>query len=107
MKKIRIIDIDGFKYDYLEHAPYLKSLTEQYQHGKVTVPLGFWGAMDVFFNGKTDLLGFFYYTPNSSWKSSLTTTNLIFSSFNLISGKAYIRILDSGKRRRHFPSQLP
>ncbi len=69
MKKIKIINVDGFKYSYLEHAPYLKSLTEKYQHGKVIIPFGFWGAMDVFFNGKSDILSFFHYSDNSSWKS--------------------------------------
>ncbi len=63
-----VILLDAFKEEYLKYAPYLNSLTKHYQHGSLETPLGFWGAMDTFFNGKSNVLSFFYYTEDSSWK---------------------------------------
>ncbi len=66
MKKIKIICIDAFKPSYLEQAPYLKSLTENNQHGELKCPIGFWGGMETFFKSSSDALAFFYYSENSS-----------------------------------------
>jgi len=65
---MKILCLDAFKPSYLEYAPYLRSLTEKYQHGELETPLGFWGAMEVFFKGKSDTLAFFYRSNNSSLK---------------------------------------
>lgn len=65
---MKIICIDAFMLEYLEYAPYLRSLTEKYQHGKLKVPIGYEGGMDIFFNGKSDILAFFYRSENSSLK---------------------------------------
>jgi hypothetical protein len=65
---MRIIMIDGFKPEYLEHAPYLSSLTRKFQWGNLEMPLGFEGGMKTFFYGKNDMLAFFYRTENSSLK---------------------------------------
>lgn len=65
---MKIICIDSFKEEYLEHAPYLKSLTKDCQHGSLKVPVGFWGGMETFSKGESDILAFFYYSENSSLK---------------------------------------
>ena len=68
MKKLKVICIDSFKLDYLEHAPYLKSLTGNNQYGSLKVPIGFWGGMETFFKGKSDAISFYFHTKNSSFK---------------------------------------
>jgi len=65
---MRVICIDSFKLEYLEYAPYLKSLTEKYQYGELKVPVGFEGGMEKFFKGKSDILAMFYKSENSSLK---------------------------------------
>jgi len=65
---MKIICLDAFKPSYLEHAPYLRSLTKKYQHGELETPLGFWGGMETFFKGKSDILAFFHHSSNSSLK---------------------------------------
>ena len=74
MKKTKIICIDAFKPCYLEHAPYLRSLTESNQYGELKCPIGFWGGMETFFKGSSNILAFFYYSENSSlkWVKNLT-----------------------------------
>lgn len=66
--------IDSFKFEYLEHAPFLKKLTETNQYGEVEMPLGFEGGMKTFFYGKNDLLAFFYKENNSKlrWTKKFT-----------------------------------
>lgn len=63
---MRILFIDGFKPSYLEYAPYLRSLTEHYQHGHVITPLGYWGAMETFYKGRSDTLAFYCRNKKSS-----------------------------------------
>lgn len=65
---MKVVCLDAFNPSYLEYAPYLKSLTEKYQHGELEIPLGFWGANEVFFKGKSDTLAFFYHSLESSLK---------------------------------------
>ena len=65
---MKVICIDAFKLEYLEFAPFLKSLTEKNQYGKLKVPLGYEGGMDIFFNGRSDILAMFYKSENSSLK---------------------------------------
>ena len=60
--------LDSFKPEYIKHTTYLKKAIKKYQHGELETPLGFWGGMDIFFNGDSNKLAFFYYTDNSSWK---------------------------------------
>lgn len=62
----KIICIDSFKPSYLEYAPFLSSLTKNYQHGELRVPIGFWGGMEMFFKGESNTLAFYYYSDNSS-----------------------------------------
>jgi hypothetical protein len=66
--KIKILMIDAFKPEYLEHAPYLKSLTMKNQWGELIMPTGFWGGMKWFFNGENDIKAFFFRSQNSSLK---------------------------------------
>lgn len=63
---VKIICIDSFKLSYLEYAPFLKSLTKNYQYGELKVPVGFWGGMETFFKGKSGALAFYYYSNKSS-----------------------------------------
>jgi hypothetical protein len=66
MKKLRVIMIDGFKEDYLKYAPYLKSLTNRLQWGYLEMPPGHWGGVEIFFNGKSNILAVFCKSKNSS-----------------------------------------
>jgi hypothetical protein len=59
MKKTKVILIDAFKPEYLEHAPYLRSLCESNQHGDLDMGIGHWRGVDVLFNGKSDIIGNF------------------------------------------------
>lgn len=60
MKKLKIIMIDAFKPIYLEHAPYLKALTKEYQHGELDMGLGHWRGVQILFEGKSDIIATFY-----------------------------------------------
>lgn len=66
MKKLKIIMIDAFKSSYLEHAPYLKSLTEKYQYGELDMGLGHWRGVEVLFQGKSDTISVFYKNNENS-----------------------------------------
>lgn len=63
---MKVIMIDGFKPEYLEYAPYLKSLTEKYQWGELDVGVGHWGVEETLFFGKSDKLALFCKKENSS-----------------------------------------
>jgi len=65
---MKIIMIDSFKPEYLEHTRFLKSLTEKKEWGELEMPLGFEGGMRTFFYGKNDMLAFFYKSENSKLK---------------------------------------
>jgi hypothetical protein len=52
--------IDGFKQEYLESAPYLKSLTKKNMWGSLEMPPGHWGALEIFFKGYSTKLALFY-----------------------------------------------
>lgn len=65
MKKI--IMVDAFKPEYLEYAPYLRSLTKKYMYGRIKVPTGFICGMDIFFHGKSDILAKFRRSDNLKW----------------------------------------
>ncbi len=65
---MKIVCVDSFKFEYLRYAPYLKSLSERYAHGRLKTCLGFWGGMETFFKGRSDILAFFYYSERSSWR---------------------------------------
>lgn len=64
--KIKIIMIDAFKEEYLEHAPYLSSLTRKYQWGELKMPAGHWGGVEIFFHGKSEKLALFHKKEKSS-----------------------------------------
>ena len=70
----KIICIDSFKPSYLEYAPFLSSLTKNYQHGELKVPIGFWGGMETFFKGESNTLAFYYHSIDSSlrWTKRFT-----------------------------------
>ena len=68
MKKFKIVMIDAFKPKYLEYAPYLSSLTKNYQWGELEMPIGHGGGMEIFFKGKSTMLATFYKKENSSLK---------------------------------------
>ena len=64
-----VVMLDSLKTEYAKnYTTYLKECTGKYQHGRLETPLGFWGGMDTFFHGKSNILAFFYYTKNSSWR---------------------------------------
>ena len=91
---MKIVCIDSFKEEYLEYAPYLKSLTEKYQYGSLKVPVGFWGGMETFSKGNSDILAFFYYSENSSlrWTKYFRflgkfLLNCLINSIRLIKGE--------------------
>ncbi|MBU0894309.1 MAG: alkaline phosphatase family protein [Nanoarchaeota archaeon] len=63
---MKIIMIDGFRPDYLKHAPYLDSLTKKYIWGELEMPPGHWGGMEIFFKGRSNKLSLFYRTGHSS-----------------------------------------
>lgn len=58
--------IDAFKPGYLEHAPYLKSLTEKYQYGELDMGIGHWRGVEVLFKGKSDIISVFYKNNENS-----------------------------------------
>lgn len=60
--------IDAFKPEYLKYSPYLSSLTKKYQYGELKMPLGHWGGMEIFFNGKSKKLALFHKKEKSSLK---------------------------------------
>jgi len=60
MKKFKVIMIDAFKPSYLKYAPYLRSLTEKYQHGELEMTHGHWGCIQILFEGKSSILAIFY-----------------------------------------------
>ena len=57
--------IDAFKPDYLEHAPYLMSLTKKNQWGELDMGLGHWRGVEVLFQGKSEVIAIFYKNKNS------------------------------------------
>ena len=65
MKKLKVIMIDAFKPSYLRYAPYLKSLTEKYQHGELDMGIGHWRGVEILFEGKSDNIAVFYKNNNS------------------------------------------
>ena len=67
-RKKTIICIDSFKYGYLKSAPFLNKLSKRFQHGTLEFSLGFWGGMETFFKGKSDILAFYYHSKDSSLK---------------------------------------
>ena len=72
MKKLNIIMIDAFKSSYLEHAPFLKSLTERYQYGELDMGLGHWRGVQILFEGNSNIISTFYKNENHNQnKSSL------------------------------------
>jgi len=58
--------IDAFKPEYLQYAPYLKSLTEKYQHGELDMGIGHWSGVDILFNGKSENIAVFCKTDGKS-----------------------------------------
>ncbi len=60
--------IDAFKPEYIKHAPYLKSLTNNYQWGELEMIPGHGGPMEIFFKGRTNKLALFYKKKKSSLK---------------------------------------
>lgn len=66
MKKLNVIMIDAFKPSYLEHAPYLKSLTEKYQYGELDMGFGHWRGVVILFNGRSNIISVFYKNNDSS-----------------------------------------
>ncbi len=58
--------IDAFKPQYLEHAPYLSSLTEKFQWGELEMPIGHEGGVEKVFKGGSEKLALFYKKENSS-----------------------------------------
>ncbi len=65
MKKLKVIMIDAFKPSYLKYAPYLKSLTEKYQHGDLDMGIGHWRGVEILFSGKSNTIAVFYKNRNS------------------------------------------
>ncbi|MCK9596943.1 alkaline phosphatase family protein [Candidatus Pacearchaeota archaeon] len=63
---MKIIMIDAFKPEYLEHAPYLASLTKKFQWGELQMPPGHEGGMEIFFRGQSDKIALFFKKDNSS-----------------------------------------
>ena len=106
MNKIKVIMIDAFKPDYLRYAPYLKSLTEKYQHGELEMTPGHWGAVQVLFEGKSDILALFYkdkdslkFLRNFLWlkyfgKFGKFAIDIIFNGIRLLKGYELFRIRD-------------
>lgn len=100
MTKLNIIMIDAFKPEYLRYAPYLSSLTKEYKWGKLEMPSGHGGGMEIFFKGKSNILATFYKKENSSlswikyfsWlerfgKAGIFIIDSIINSIRLIQGK--------------------
>ncbi len=65
---MKVIMIDAFKPSYLEHAPYLKSLTEKYQYGELDMGIGHWNGVETLFSGKSEIISLFYKSNNNSLK---------------------------------------
>jgi len=65
---MKVVMIDAFKPEYLEHAPYLSSLTKKFQWGELEMPIGHEGGMEIFFKGSSDKLALIYKKENSSLK---------------------------------------
>tara|TARA_Y100000310_G_C20655354_1_gene801700 strand:+ start:403 stop:1287 length:885 start_codon:yes stop_codon:yes gene_type:complete len=57
--KTRVILIDAFKPEYLQYAPYLRSLSEKNQWGDLNMGIGHWRGVDVLFNGKSEIIANF------------------------------------------------
>ena len=106
MNKLKVIMIDAFKSDYLKYAPFLKSLTEKYQHGELEMIPGHWGAIQLLFEGKSDVLALFYkdkdslkFLRNFLWlkyfgKLGKFTIDIIFNAMRLLKGYELFRIRD-------------
>ncbi len=60
--------IDAFKPEYLKYAPYLSLLTKNYQWGKLEMPAGHWGGVEIFFKGNSEKLALFHKKEKSSLK---------------------------------------
>ena len=58
--------IDAFKPAYLEHAPFLKSLTMKYQHGELNMGFGHWRGVEVLFKGNSEVIANFYHGGDGS-----------------------------------------
>ncbi|HLD12046.1 MAG TPA: alkaline phosphatase family protein [Candidatus Nanoarchaeia archaeon] len=48
---MKAIFLDGFKIDYLQHAPYLREQTTKHQHGELEVPFGYTSIIASFVTG--------------------------------------------------------
>ena len=59
MHRTKVILIDAFKSEYLEYAPYLRSLCNGNQHGDLDMGIGHWRGVDVLFNGQSNIIGNF------------------------------------------------
>lgn len=66
MKKLKVIMIDALKPQYLEHAPYLSSLTKRFQWGELKMPAGHEGGVEIVFKGSSDKLALFLKKEKSS-----------------------------------------
>ena len=66
MRKLKVIMIDAFKPSYLEHAPFLRSLTEQYRWGELNMGFGHWRGVEVLFKGESEVIANFYHDGRGS-----------------------------------------
>ncbi|MEN9625932.1 MAG: hypothetical protein RL557_260, partial [archaeon] len=60
MKRLKVIMIDAFKPSYLQHAPFLQSLCENYQHGELDMGVGHWNGVQTVFEGSSNVIANFY-----------------------------------------------
>lgn len=65
MKKLKVILIDAFKPEYLKYAPYLQSLTKEFQWGELDMGIGHWRGVETLFLGKSNNIAIFYKNKNS------------------------------------------
>ncbi|MEK6904643.1 MAG: alkaline phosphatase family protein [Nanoarchaeota archaeon] len=102
---MKVICLDAFKYDYLDHTPFLRSLTKKYQHGRLKVPLGFEGGMDSFFRGKkSDIIALFCRSYASPYR---WTRYFHFLPRIIIDIKINIQKLLKNHRRFHRTRYIP
>ena len=67
--------IDAFKPSYLEHAPYLKALTKEYQHGELDMGFGHWRGVQVLFERNSDIIAVFY--KNKEYNQNKSSLNYL------------------------------
>ncbi len=71
--KTLVIGLDGFKYDYLNKAKFLKSFSKESESGSLETLFGFRGILASFFTGKSQeehgIFTEFKYTNNSTLKN--------------------------------------